>query len=103
MGRWTGQRLFLPMRVLIDGVAHSVGADGSEDVGGWLHSDWYVVMFHGIGTINDGWWPISVPEFSRQMAELAKHRGDGAVEIVTLGKAQSVSARKYAAYPLFFL
>jgi hypothetical protein len=33
--------------------------------------------------LNDGWSPISVAEFARQMAELAKHRESGAVEVVT--------------------
>jgi len=54
-----------------------------EDVHGWLQPDWYVLMFHGIGTINDGWWPIPVTEFVRQMTELAKLRDSGAVEVVT--------------------
>ena len=72
-----------PASVIVDGTSHNVGRDGSEDVNGWLQSDWYVLMFHGIGTIYDGWWPISVGEFARQMAELAKLRDSGAVEVVT--------------------
>jgi peptidoglycan/xylan/chitin deacetylase (PgdA/CDA1 family) len=72
-----------PAFVVVDGVPHPVGRNGSEDVSGWLQPDWYVLMFHGVGTINDGWWPVSVPEFTRQMAELAKHRDAGAVEVVT--------------------
>lgn len=61
-----------------------IGRYGTENVDGWLQPDcWHVLMFHGIGTINDGWWPISVPEFTRQMAELAKHQDSGAVEVVT--------------------
>jgi peptidoglycan/xylan/chitin deacetylase (PgdA/CDA1 family) len=69
--------------VFVDGRSHPVGKDGSENVNGWLQPDWYVVMFHGIGTIHDGWWPISVPEFTRQMEELARHRDSGAAEVVT--------------------
>src|SRR5258708_26331242 len=72
-----------PEFVVVDGVRHQVGRDGSEDVNGWLQSDWYVLMFHGIGTINNGWLPISVAEFTRQMAELAKLRDSSAVEVVT--------------------
>jgi len=56
----------------------------SENVEGWIRPGcWHVLMFHGIGTWCDGWSPISVAEFTRQMAELAKHRDSGAVEVVT--------------------
>ena len=72
-----------PDFVVIDGVSHPVGRDGAENLNGWLQPDWYVLMFHGIGTINDGWWPISVAEFTREMSELAKLRDSGAVEVVT--------------------
>jgi peptidoglycan/xylan/chitin deacetylase (PgdA/CDA1 family) len=72
-----------PASVVIDGTPHPLGRDGSESVSGWLQPGWYVLTFHGIGTIDDGWWPISVIEFERQMAELAKYRTDGAVEVVT--------------------
>jgi peptidoglycan/xylan/chitin deacetylase (PgdA/CDA1 family) len=44
---------------------------------------WHVLTFHGIGGAQDGWEPITVGEFTRQMAELAKLRDSGAVEIVT--------------------
>ena len=44
---------------------------------------WHTLMFHGIGTEQDGWGHISVPEFARQMAELAKYRDSGAVAVVT--------------------
>lgn len=55
-----------------------------ENVGAWIRPNfWHVLTFHGIGTINDGWEPISVTEFNRQMAELSKHRDSGAVEVVT--------------------
>jgi len=56
----------------------------NENVGGWVHPGcWHVLTFHGIGDHKDGWEPITVPEFARQMAELAKHRDSGAVEVVT--------------------
>ncbi len=56
----------------------------AENVDGWLKPDcWHILMFHGIGTEDDGWWPISVAEFTREMAQLAKHRDSGVVEVVT--------------------
>jgi peptidoglycan/xylan/chitin deacetylase (PgdA/CDA1 family) len=56
----------------------------NEDVGGWIRPRcWHVLTFHGIGGQQDGWDPISVPEFARQMAELAKYKDSGEVEIVT--------------------
>jgi hypothetical protein len=42
-----------------------------------------VLTYLGIEDENDGWKPIIVAEFSRQMAGLAKYRDAGAVEIVT--------------------
>lgn len=55
---------------------------GGEDVDAWLKPDhWHILNFHGIG--DWGWSPIPVTEFDRQMAELAKHRNAGAVQIVT--------------------
>lgn len=55
---------------------------GGEDVDGWLKRGfWHILNFHGIG--NEGFSPIPVAEFVRQMAELAKHRDGGAVEVVT--------------------
>ena len=56
----------------------------NENVGEWVRPGrWHILTFHGIGGEHDGWFPISVPEFSRQMAELAKRRDSGAVEVVT--------------------
>jgi peptidoglycan/xylan/chitin deacetylase (PgdA/CDA1 family) len=56
----------------------------NENVGSWIQPKrWHVLMFHGIGDWQDGWAPISVDEFSRQMVELAKHRDSGAVDVVT--------------------
>jgi peptidoglycan/xylan/chitin deacetylase (PgdA/CDA1 family) len=55
-----------------------------EDVGAWVRPGcWHVVTFHGIGGDQDGWVPITKAEFERQMAELAKLRDSGAVEVVT--------------------
>jgi peptidoglycan/xylan/chitin deacetylase (PgdA/CDA1 family) len=56
----------------------------NENVDGWVRPGcWHVLTFHGIGDKQDGWEPITVAEFDRQMAELAKHRNSGAVEVVT--------------------
>jgi glucosyl-dolichyl phosphate glucuronosyltransferase len=67
---------------MVDG--NYVGKYGAENVAGWLRPGcWHVLMFHGIGTVNDGWWSIPVAEFARQMAELAKFRDSGDVEVVT--------------------
>ena len=56
----------------------------NENVGGWARSGcWHVLTFHGIGNEEDGWEPISVAEFARQMAELAKLRDSGVAEVVT--------------------
>jgi peptidoglycan/xylan/chitin deacetylase (PgdA/CDA1 family) len=61
-----------------------VGKYGAEIVDSWIRPDqWHVLVFHGIGTVNDGWFSIPVAEFARQMAELAMHRRSGAVEVVT--------------------
>ncbi len=70
-----------------------VGQYGAENVSDWLRPGcWHVLMFHGIGTVNDGWWAIPVAEFSRQMAELAEYRRSGAVEVVTFNEgAQTLS------------
>jgi peptidoglycan/xylan/chitin deacetylase (PgdA/CDA1 family) len=100
--RWGGNRAYTPQQhvdlhqvdsrvvamdnpqcVTIDGVLHSIGRDGEEHVSGWLQCDWYVLTFHGIGSINEGWWPITVAEFARQMDELARLRDSGKVEVVT--------------------
>ncbi len=56
----------------------------NEDVSGWVRPDrWHILMFHGIGGEQDGWEPITEPEFARQMAGLARLRDSGAAEVVT--------------------
>lgn len=61
-----------------------IGKYGSEKVDDWFRPDcWHVLMFHAIGTLKDGWCPISEAEFGRQMAILAKHHKSGDVEVVT--------------------
>jgi len=63
---------------------HYVGNYGGEDVGGWIRPGcWHILTFHGIGTLEDGWWPIPTKEFERQMVELAKLRDSDEVEVVT--------------------
>jgi peptidoglycan/xylan/chitin deacetylase (PgdA/CDA1 family) len=55
-----------------------------EIVNTWVNPGcWYVLTFHGIGDEREGWEPITVAEFIRQMAELAKLRDSGDVEVVT--------------------
>jgi len=58
-----------------------------EDVGGWLRpGHWHVLTFHAVGGERDGWEPISVAEFAALMAQLAKFRDSGAVEVVTFAE-----------------
>ena len=55
----------------------------TENVGGWIRPGcWHVLTFHGIGVDKDGWEPISLARFSKQMAELARHRDSNVVEVV---------------------
>jgi peptidoglycan/xylan/chitin deacetylase (PgdA/CDA1 family) len=55
-----------------------------EVVTTWVKpGSWHVLTFHGIGQDQDGWEPVTETEFARQMAELAKLRDSGAVEVVT--------------------
>jgi len=44
---------------------------------------WHVLTFHGIGSAQDGWEPVTETEFARQIKELAKLRESGAIEVVT--------------------
>lgn len=60
----------------------------NDNVSDWVHpGSWHVLTFHGIGNQKDGWEPISEALFAAQMAELARHRDDGAVEILPFGSA----------------
>src|SRR5258707_370308 len=63
---------------------HEISTKEKENVGGWVRSDCrHVLTFHGIGDEQDGWEPISVAEFARQIAQLPQHQDSGAVEVVT--------------------
>jgi peptidoglycan/xylan/chitin deacetylase (PgdA/CDA1 family) len=65
-----------------------IRSQGPENIDGWVRPGfWHVLTFHGIGTQNDGWSPIPVAEFDRQMTQLAKYRDSGAVEVVTFKDA----------------
>jgi peptidoglycan/xylan/chitin deacetylase (PgdA/CDA1 family) len=56
----------------------------SEHVNAWIKPGcWHILMYHGIGTLDDGWGPVPVSEFERQMAELAKFRGSDLVQVMT--------------------
>lgn len=71
-------------------------AQTGEDVNAWVRpGHWHVVTFHGIGGDQDGWVPITEPEFERQMTELAKLRDDGEVEVVTFANGAERLRRKY--------
>lgn len=55
-----------------------------ENVRAWLQDGcWHVLTYHGIGSDQDGWEPITVEQFSSQMMELVRWRDSGAVEVVT--------------------
>jgi peptidoglycan/xylan/chitin deacetylase (PgdA/CDA1 family) len=55
-----------------------------EKVSEWVQAGhWHIVVFHGIGTWDDGWEPITTEQFNAQMAELAVFRDSGAVKVVT--------------------
>jgi len=64
----------------------------SENVDDWIHPGcWHVLLFHGIGNSGDGYAPIPIEEFRRQMAELAKRRDSDAVEVATFRDAANRS------------
>ena len=55
-----------------------------ERVHEWVQPGrWHVLVFHGIGTWDDGWEPITTEQFGAEMSELAALRDSGAVEVVT--------------------
>lgn len=56
----------------------------SDRVSDWVRPVcWHILTFHAVGNQRDGWAPISVEQFATLMAELAKYRDEGAVEILT--------------------
>jgi peptidoglycan/xylan/chitin deacetylase (PgdA/CDA1 family) len=56
----------------------------NENIARWVQPGrWNILTYHGIGGDQDGWEPVTVEQFNTQMAELAKHRNSGALEIVT--------------------
>jgi hypothetical protein len=56
----------------------------------WLRRGcWHILTFHAIGDEQDGWAPVSVPQFDKLMAEIAKYRDDGVVEILPFKRAVS--------------
>jgi peptidoglycan/xylan/chitin deacetylase (PgdA/CDA1 family) len=85
--RWGSSGTFYPLTDPIDRFkvdCRHVGESGVENIQGWTRPDsWHVLMFHGIGTLEDGWSPIPESEFRRQMGALAKCRDAGSAEIVT--------------------
>lgn len=66
-----------------------------EKVSEWLQAGhWHVLVFHGIGTWDDGWEPITTEQFGAQMAQLAAFRDSGAVEVVTFKEGAKRLRRK---------
>jgi peptidoglycan/xylan/chitin deacetylase (PgdA/CDA1 family) len=60
----------------------------NENVCEWLRPGcWHVLTFHAIGDDRDGWEPITADQFSTNMAELARYRDSGAVEVLTFAQA----------------
>ncbi len=65
-----------------------------DKVSEWVRPGcWHIVTFHAIGDRQDGWGPIGVAQFASLMAELARYRDEGAVEILPF---QSAAARSVA-------
>jgi peptidoglycan/xylan/chitin deacetylase (PgdA/CDA1 family) len=55
-----------------------------EEVAKWVRpGNWHVLVFHGIGTWDDGWEPITTEQFAAQMAKLDALCESGAVKVVT--------------------
>ena len=60
----------------------------NDKVAEWVQAGcWQILTFHAIGDQRDGWEPISVGQFAGLMAELARYRDDGAVEILPFNLA----------------
>ncbi len=60
----------------------------NDRVSEWVRPGcWHILTFHAIGSQLDGWAPISVGQFAKWMAELARYRDDDAVEILPFKSA----------------
>lgn len=72
-----------------------IGRHGQENVEEWLRPGcWHVLTYHGIGTLEDGWEPISVAEFTRQIEELARYRDAGEVRVLTFHDGAALVRRE---------
>lgn len=62
-------------------------AQTGEEAGAWVRPGcWHVVTFHGIGTEQEGWEPVTESEFSKLREDLARLRDAGRVEVVTFNE-----------------
>jgi len=77
----------------------------NENVAEWIRPGcWHVLTFHGIGDAKDGWEPITVGQFTKQIEELARHRDANSVEVVTFkegAKRASVQRLPEGGEPLY--
>ena len=66
-----------------------------ENASEWLvPGRWHILVFHGIGTWDDGWEPVTAEQFAAEMAELASYRDSGAVEVLTFKEGAERVRRK---------
>lgn len=66
-----------------------------ENVSEWIEPGrWHILVFHGIGTWDDGWEPVTAEQLAAQMAELASYRDSGAVEVLTFKEGAGRVRRK---------
>jgi peptidoglycan/xylan/chitin deacetylase (PgdA/CDA1 family) len=73
----------------------------NENVSEWLRPGcWHILTFHAIGVERDGWEPITVNQFSANMADLARYRDSGAVEVLTFAQAAERFSQHRQAPPL---
>ena len=73
----------------------------NENVSEWLRPGcWHVLTFHAIGDERDGCEPITADQFSANMAELARYRDSGAVEVLTFAEAAERFSQHRQAPPL---
>jgi hypothetical protein len=60
----------------------------NDRVAEWVRPGcWHILTFHAIGDPSDGWAPISVERFATWMAEIARYRDGGAVEVLPFKSA----------------